>query len=447
MTKDVKTPNILLIHTHDLGRFLGCYGVETVRTPNIDRLASESVQFNQAFSMSPVCSPARATLYTGRSPHSTGVLGLTHRENDWDMHPDEKHLALRLKEVGYTTSMVGIFHEAGVFENSVACERFGFDQYTRGSVATKTTELACSELERFAENDSPFYMQVGYFEPHRAARPQADKTYMGFLGRHVPEGDCYERPVTIPPYIKDDEGGRAEMAEIQAAIEYLDSHVGQVLQRLEETGQRDNTIILFTTDHGLALPRSKRCLYDPGCEVSLFICAPERFSINKRKVDALVSHQDVVPTLLDMIDAEIAPEIQGKNLVPLLNGDVEKVREHVFMEFNDASSVRAIRTERYKFMVHFDRVAGGFYDSSQSWKPRSSPVFPEEPGRAGNPIFELYDLENDPQEFNNLAKEENLQSVKNDLSAKLKEWMVATDDPILKGPIASPFYKAVMAQF
>src|SRR5947209_12444252 len=158
-----RSPNILLITCHDLGRHLGCYGIETVATPHLDRLAATGVRVAQAFATAPSCSPSRTALATGRHPHSNGVMGLTHPPFGWDLHPGERHMAQILGEAGYHTHLFGFQHV------SPYDDRPGFAQIhtdhnrgLAGPVAMKVGEL----LESWS-NERPFYLEVNLEEPHR----------------------------------------------------------------------------------------------------------------------------------------------------------------------------------------------------------------------------------------------------------------------------------------
>ena len=156
-------PNIVVVVCHDLGRHLGCYGVSTVDSPAIDRLAAEGVRFSNSFCVAPQCSPSRAAMFTGRYPHSNGVMGLTHADFAWDLHPDERHLAQLLGAAGYHTALAGLQHE------SRDTGRLGFAEIMENGLepCAAVAARAASFLERAAHAAAPFYLQVGFIEPHR----------------------------------------------------------------------------------------------------------------------------------------------------------------------------------------------------------------------------------------------------------------------------------------
>lgn len=162
--------NILLIHCHDLGRFLGAYGVPTVVSPHLDSLAAESALFESAFATAPHCSPARASLFTGTYPQTNGVLGLTHDPFGWDLTDPSSHLASRLSAAGYGTELIGVHHESRVLSDDVVAERLGFDRVRSGGDRDTVVERTTEALDRAAASDAPFYLQVGFHEPHRAAK-------------------------------------------------------------------------------------------------------------------------------------------------------------------------------------------------------------------------------------------------------------------------------------
>ena len=127
-------PNIVMFHCHDLGQYLHCYGVKTVRTPNLDKFAEAGVRFARSFCTQPGCSSSRASLFTGRYPHNNGVMGLAHANFAWELHPEEKHLAQFLKEAGYATVAVGVIHET-----HSGAKRCGYDKHIRKNLAADGT--------------------------------------------------------------------------------------------------------------------------------------------------------------------------------------------------------------------------------------------------------------------------------------------------------------------
>ena len=435
-------PNILLITCHDLGRFLGCYGVPTVQTPHLDALAADGIRATNAFCTAPQCSPSRASLFTGRYPHSNGVLGLTHADFAWDLHPDERHLGQMLRDAGYATALLGIHHESRRGTPAEVAARCGMDEVQPPMDGETLTDAALGWLSRRADSDRPFYLQLGYHEPHRArAEVRAEPGYMGFLGDYIAPDDALG--VTIPPYLRDTAAARAELAELQGAVRALDAAVGRLLTGLRDRGLDEQTLVIFTTDHGLALPRAKCSLYDPGLEVALILRYPARNWRGGRTLESLLSNLDLAPTLLDLLGLPIAPHIQGRSFLAALDGAPHTPRTEIFgeMTYHDYYDPRrCIRTARHKLIVNFS-AAPAFMDPSQSWQPRTTTVEPPDPALAYHPPLELYDLASDPHEWHNLADAAAYADIRRDLLDRLGRWMRETGDPLLAGAVTSPLHR------
>lgn len=440
-------PNIVLIHCHDLGRHLGLYGAGTVNSPNLDRFAADAVVADRMFCSAPQCSPSRSSLFTGRWPHSNGVLGLTHDGFDWDLRDGERHLASWLREADYRTELIGMHHESRTGPDDQVAGRLGFDRVDTGGLAEVIVAKADEALGRLAATGRPFYLQVGFTEPHRLPGERDAPGVMGFLGDHI-EPDA-SRGVAVPGWLVDDEPAREEIVELQGAISLMDQAVGRVLARIDELGLSDDTITIFTTDHGLALPRAKCSLYDPGLEIAFVIRWPtggwSGADGHARRLDQLLVNLDVVPTLLDAVGIDTGgSDIQGRSFRPLLDRQpgAYEARDAIFAEmtYHDYYDPRrSIRTDRHKLIINFSS-APTFMDPSQSWNRRCTPKVSPNGNIGSHPVIELYDLAADPYELTDLAHDPAHAGLRAELQARLGEWMRSTGDPLLDGAVTSPLH-------
>ncbi len=429
-------PNVLLFHCHDLGVFLGSYGVKTVRSPHLDAFAAQGVRFSNSFCTAPQCSPSRAALFTGRYPHNTGVMGLCHGDFAWDLKPEERHLASILAEAGYRSEAVGVIHET-----RSGARRCGYEQHASPARVAQAVDAAVARLEVFAANPGqPFFLSVGSIEPHRLPRGD-DADYMGFLS------DDFDADTTlgveVPGFLRDTPGTRRELAELQGAVHHVDAHFGRILARLRELGLEEHTLTIFTTDHGYAMPRAKCSLYDPGLAVAFILRLPSRQGWHGgMTMPDLVSNVDCLPTILDAVGLPIPAQVQGRSIAPLLDGRSYTARDAVFGEISHHDYYdprRCIRTARHKLIMNFSS-APFFMDPSQSWRPRSDTVVPPNHALAYHPCVELYDLEKDPWELENLAESTEHAAIRDDLMRRLREHLVSTDDPIVQGAITPPMH-------
>lgn len=431
--------SVLFFTCHDLGRHLGCYGQQTVNSPALDRLADSGVRFASAFCTAPQCSPSRASLHTGRYPHTTGVLGLAHAPYGWRLDPRERHTAQLLGAAGYSTTLVGMQH---LIERGSAYE-LGYDRVLPVAPAYAEAESTLAVLRELSARDRPFYLEVGFEEPHRPYD----------FGGAEPDSS---RGVSIPAYLPDAPATRGDLAAFQGSIRQMDDGVGRILHGLDELGLTDRTCVVFATDHGAAMPRAKCTLYDPGIEIALLWRSPAGAVGGGRVVHDLVSNVDVTPTLLESLGLSLPPNLHGRSLWPMLSvGGAAAAagrsgyapRTEVFAEktfHTYYEPMRAIRTDRYKLIVNFEISTAVDVPTDI----RESPIYPlmlDQLDGVRSPV-ELYDLQVDRWEQHNLADAPELSSVRSDLSQRLLGWMQETDDPLLQGPVASPYAVDVLAR-
>lgn len=404
--------NYLYIHAHDAGRYLSPYGYP-MPTPRLMQFAQESTLFRQAYAVAPTCSPSRAGLMTGMTAHQVGMLGLAHR--GFDLTYPSRHLAHFLRNQGYETALSGIQHEY-----AFDIKDKGYDHILLGAHDTEFPNndrlvASCAADYLHKKKAKPFYLSCGFMLPHRDF-PKADSAYCP---------DYLQPPTPLP----DTPETRADMAAYMTAVNIMDECFGKVFDALHESGHAEDTIVVFTVDHGIAFPTMKCQLYDSGIGVALMIRTPTK-SIPVS--DALVSHLDVFPTLCDYLELDPPDWLLGHSLRSILEGSTSEVREDLFAEVTFHASyepMRCVRTKYYKLIQLFGNeleLAGANIDDSPSKDIMS------EAGLLAQQRDEiqLYDLRLDPNERSNVAHNASYSEVLESMKQRLKQWMQTTNDPL-----------------
>lgn len=410
--------NILYIHTHDSGRYLEPYGFR-VETPNIMQLAREGTLFRNTYCAAPTCSPSRVGLLSGMSPHSSNMLGLAQR--GFQMDDYGKHLVNFLKGQGYNTSLFGVQHEAPLssmigydYVYEANCDESDFMSRDLGAC-----RHAAEYLDKYA-GEKPFFMSVGFIHTHR---------------KYPDDAEEYINPdYVIPPFtVADTKENRKDMAAYMRSAQIADMCVGEVLQALRQSGCEDDTIIIFTTDHGIAFPFMKCNGYDTGMGVALIMKYKGNPSAGK-VCNSLLSQIDIFPTLCDMNGLEKPDYLQGKSFIKVFENPEAKINEQVFSEVTYHAAyepMRCIRTERYKLIRYYD-FHNGYVPANIDESSSKSLLIHSGLLRKSRAREMLFDLYIDPVERENLIENPDYKEIYTDLRLRLEEWMEKTEDPLLK---------------
>ncbi|MDQ2741523.1 MAG: sulfatase-like hydrolase/transferase, partial [Chloroflexota bacterium] len=355
--------------------------------------------------------------------------GLVHSPFDWNLHPTERTLAQILDSVGYQTHLFGLQHI------STDTARLGFETVhpVEGKALGGGVSATLCDFLRSHRPDRPLYLEVNVEEVHRPftqGGAQPDST----LG------------VTVPGYLPSGRAATDEMASMQGAVRQADMAAGVVLGAIAEAGMAEDSFVIFTADHGIAMPRAKCTLYDPGIEAALLMRWPSAGILGGRVVPELISNVDILPTLLEAIDMRVPEGVQGRTFMPLLDGQPYVPRSAVYAEktyHTYYDPMRCLRTERFKYIRHFETS----FAVEVPGDVQLGPIFREHVAlyhASENPQIEMYDLAVDPLEERNLAGNPTLTEVEAWLDSRLHSWMSQTEDPLLDGPIASPSYRRAM---
>ena len=416
-------PNILWLIAEDFSPHLGCYGTKEVSTPHLDRLAKEGVRYTRAYTTAPVCSASRSAFMTGM--YQTTIGAHQHRTRNKSPLPEGvRPLPQWMQSAGYFTANVAKLPDGLGFKGTGKTDW----NFTFEGKAFQSSDW--SELK----TNQPFWAQMNFSETHRAFRAPA----------HADPAK-----VEIPPYYPDHPVTRKDWAEYLDAATALDVKVGKILDQLAKDGLADNTIVIFSGDHGEAQVRGKQFCYEEGLRVPLIIrwakSMPAPRQIQPGLVDArFIEAIEFAPTMLARAGAPKPPKMQGR----IFLGDrAEAPRAMVFGARDrcdeTAMRLRTVRDDRYRYIRSFTPEVPLL--APNAYKERQYPVWNllQELHAAGKltpaqaflceprmPEEQLYDLQTDPWEINNLAasKKPEDQAALKRLRAALEKWIVDTDD-------------------
>jgi N-sulfoglucosamine sulfohydrolase len=405
-------PNLLFLVSDDHSDpDLGCYGNTAVTSPNLDALAGRGIRFTRAYVSSPQCSPSRSAIVTGRTPHATGTSRL--------------HAPLR----GHPT-VVQALRDAGYYTGAYRKVHLGDEVEGQFDFRGDNDEPFATFFDR-RPADRPFFLHVGFDDPHRPYEPGA------FAPPHDPAR------VVVPSFLPDTPEVRRDLAMYYDEIARMDAEVGELLALLERHGLTENTLVVFAGDNGMPFPGAKGSLHEPGVRVPLIAAWPGQIA-QAQVSDQLVSLVDLAPTWLDAagLSALAAPQ-EGRSLLPLARGESPPARAAVFSERNwhdNLDQARAAHGPRYKLIYNYLHQQPYRptldLEESPSWQSllalrkskRLSPHHRQRYFEKSRPVMELYDLERDPDEKNNLASSKEHAAVLQEMQELLTRWMRETND-------------------
>jgi len=386
-------PNIMIWVADDQYlESVGVYGGDAIQTPNIDDFAEQGMRFTKAYSTTSICTPARSALYTGMYPIHNGS-----HPNHSGLKKDVASMPTLMKKLGYRTALVG---KHGVHKKPTRPNNtFVWDaEYPHNGKPVEGTERGGKVADKHKGID---------YEGVRGFLNDGDQPFIMFVAATLPHG---------PELGKISNG-----LEGYAANNWLADHqFGQFLEMLDDAGKTENTIVIYVSDHGSNTPFSKYTLYEPAVHVPMIVRWPGRIEANSTSRQ-LVDFTDIMPTLMELAGGHPSREMDGKSLVPLLNGDEIALREDIFLSFTALGvkeiltpyPIRSVVTERYKLIHNINYKVGNPKGKS---KQKTSTE------------FELYDLREDPQEDNNLAGMIEYRKIQADLLSRLGKWQEIVGD-------------------
>lgn len=427
---------LLMISDNQTWHDVGCYGNNVVQTPNIDQLAHDGVRFRQAFATTASCGPSRAVIYSGLLTHRNGQYAHPHAEHNQEIRPDVVTVFERLKSNGYRTGLIGKDHTRPQ-------EKYPIDFKPRGS--SRDVVWMAKQAEQFLNaSEDPFLLVLSFSDPHPTSREGVGWGVKQQIEGYTPQ--TYDpSKVFVPGFLPDTLDVRESIAGYYQQISRMDHGVGLALRALEKTENADDTLVIFISDHGTSEPGAMATHYEPGVRVPFMVRSPKGKAGHVN--EALVAFTDITPTILDWTETEYdTKKLHGRSILPILNSHEPKgwdsaLLSHVGHDVFAQYPMRTLRERQFKLIWNvtwqaeyplpidtFERRlwAGIRSNNSKMLGPRTVEQF------LHRPQLELYDLDNDPWETNNLAATPEHQVKKQEMITDLMQRLTAQDDPWLR---------------
>nr|WP_320022329.1 sulfatase [uncultured Draconibacterium sp.] len=416
--KQKQQPNILLFIADDCTfRDLGCYGGIDAKTPTIDAFAKEGMQFFRCFQATAMCSPTRTCLYTGLYPVKSGGY-----PNSTFVKEGTQSIVQYMAPKGYKSALLGKTHISPQ-------EAFPFEYLGDDMVDDLDFDLMDRFLSGVKEKGEPFCLFVCSHQPHLPYTK-------GDPSQYDPG------KVTLPPYFVDTEETRASFIKYLAEIDYMDDEFKTCLELLDKYGFSENTIVIFTSEQGNSFPFAKWTCYGNGLQSAFLVRWPEVIKPGSTS-DAMIEYVDVGPTYLDIAGIDIPDYLEGKSFLPVLKGEKNEHKKYVYgvhttrgiMNGSEYYGIRTVSSADFRYVLNLTPEAT--FQNNLTVDPVKGVVFNswKEKGKTDEfakslsykyqhrPAEELYDLNNDPYEMNNIASNPKYADIKKELRDKLYQWM------------------------
>ncbi|WP_077406360.1 sulfatase family protein [Cellulophaga omnivescoria] len=438
----ISSPNIILFVADDHGLdALGAYGNPVIKTPNLDKLAAEGTKYTNAYCTSASCAASRSVILSGKFGHATGSYGHVHDYHHFSTYDSITSLPVLLSKAGYETARIGKYH--------VAPEKVYHFNTVLEADPRNTVEMA-NKCESVLKSDKPFFLYFCTDDPHRGHpfTPEEWDTPNSFGNKKEGYNDVNTvtynpNDVLVPSFLPNTKQTREEIAQYYQSVSRIDQGFGKLMKMLRAEGKDKNTIVIYISDNGMAFPGAKTSVDEPGIKLPCIIKDPS-VKVTGVTSEAMVSWVDLTPTILDMAKVDYNKnKFHGTSFKETVGTEkkgnfTEIYASHTFHEITMYYPMRVVRSGNYKLIWNIAyRLEYPFASdlwASSTWQSiyrTNQPYFGPKKVQdfLFRPEFELYDLDKDPNELNNLANKQEFKNKLENLKEKLKEFQTKTADP------------------